>query len=167
VLLAMVVAVAAARAGDNNAVIDASCSNDIWPSVMKFEAEVIAMTSSLLGGGDPGVVGAMTSGGTESIIMSCKTHRQWAEITKGVKDPEIICSARVIVKRRSTSVDIPTNFPNLTATRNSVKTPPIDKLVFQFDLRRKSPDSQLIERILEWEMSHFDLCDESTLRPVL
>ena len=50
-----------------------------WPSVNKFEAEVIAMTASLLNGGDDGVCGCMTSGGTESILMAAKTHRQWGE----------------------------------------------------------------------------------------
>lgn len=30
-----------------------------------------------------------TSGGTESIIMSVKTHRDWARATKGVKEPEM------------------------------------------------------------------------------
>jgi sphinganine-1-phosphate aldolase len=30
-----------------------------------------------------------TSGGTESIIMSVKTHRDWARTTKGITEPEM------------------------------------------------------------------------------
>ena len=63
-----------------------------WPSVNKFEAEVIAMTASLLNGGDDGVCGCMTSGGTESILMAAKTHRQWGEVEKGITEPEVICA---------------------------------------------------------------------------
>lgn len=30
-----------------------------------------------------------TSGGTESILMSVKTHRDWAKATKGITEPEM------------------------------------------------------------------------------
>eukprot|EP00729_Bicosta_minor_P005830 gene5830-23348_t len=50
---------------------------DIWPSVTKFEAEVC---------------GTLTSGGTESIIMAVKAHRQKGEQEKGITAPEIICA---------------------------------------------------------------------------
>lgn len=47
-----------------------------FPSVRQMEAEVIAMTAGLLGGGpggaNPHVCGAMTSGGTESILCAVK-----------------------------------------------------------------------------------------------
>jgi sphinganine-1-phosphate aldolase len=60
-----------------------------FPSLKKFEAEVISMAANLLGSrGD--VAGAMTSGGSESIMMSVKTHRDWAFATKGIKAPEMI-----------------------------------------------------------------------------
>jgi len=64
---------------------------DVWPSGMKFEAEVIAMTAGMLGAdaadeaGDE-VVGSVTSGGTESIIMAMKTYRDRAGIAK----PEMV-----------------------------------------------------------------------------
>lgn len=48
---------------------------DIWPTVNRMESEVISMTARLVDGGDEGVCGAMTSGGTESIIMAVKAHR--------------------------------------------------------------------------------------------
>lgn len=51
---------------------------DIWPSGMKFECEIIQMAASLVGGGKgTGVVGCTTSGGTESIILSVKAHRDY------------------------------------------------------------------------------------------
>ena len=34
---------------------------DIWPSVMKFEAEIISMTANMVNGGDTGVCGCTTS----------------------------------------------------------------------------------------------------------
>jgi sphinganine-1-phosphate aldolase len=48
-----------------------------FPSLKKFEAEVVAMTADLLGG-DGETAGNMTSGGTESILMAVKTAREWA-----------------------------------------------------------------------------------------
>jgi len=48
-----------------------------FPSLKKFEAEVVTMTASLLGGDDE-TAGNMTSGGTESILMAVKTARDWA-----------------------------------------------------------------------------------------
>jgi sphinganine-1-phosphate aldolase len=61
-----------------------------FPSLRKFESEVVAMTASLLGG-DSNVCGNMTTGGTESLLMVVKTARDWArkhhpEIT----EPEIV-----------------------------------------------------------------------------
>ena len=63
---------------------------DLWPSVTKFEAETVAMTAALVNGGDKRVCGAMTSGGTESIIMAAKTHREWARVHKNITEPEIV-----------------------------------------------------------------------------
>ncbi|KAJ7772728.1 pyridoxal phosphate-dependent transferase [Mycena maculata] len=61
---------------------------DVFPAIRKMEAEIVAMTLKLFNG-DHGA-GTMTSGGTESIIMSVKTHRDWARAVKGVTEPEII-----------------------------------------------------------------------------
>ncbi|MHA1144222.1 MAG: pyridoxal phosphate-dependent decarboxylase family protein [Candidatus Helarchaeota archaeon] len=61
-----------------------------FPSLKKFEIEVVAMTADLLGG-DRRVVGTLTSGGTESILMAMKTYRDWArEKHPEIKKPEII-----------------------------------------------------------------------------
>jgi glutamate/tyrosine decarboxylase-like PLP-dependent enzyme len=60
---------------------------DVWPSGMKFESEIVSMTAGMLGGhvaagnGDE-IVGTVTSGGTESIIMAMKAYRDRAGIAK-------------------------------------------------------------------------------------
>jgi glutamate/tyrosine decarboxylase-like PLP-dependent enzyme len=61
-----------------------------FPSIKKFETETISMTTAMLGGDDE-ATGSMTCGGTESILMAVKMHRQWfraehPEITR----PEMI-----------------------------------------------------------------------------
>ena len=38
---------------------------------------------------NPGGAGTTTSGGTESIIMAVKTHRDWAREVKGITNPEM------------------------------------------------------------------------------
>ncbi|MBT3338398.1 MAG: aspartate aminotransferase family protein [Anaerolineae bacterium] len=48
-----------------------------FPSLRKFETEVVSMTASLLHG-DEKVTGNMTSGGTDSILCAVKTARDWA-----------------------------------------------------------------------------------------
>ncbi len=59
-----------------------------FPSLKQFEAEVVSMTTDMLGG-DADVRGNMTSGGTESILMAVKTAREWAkENLPQVKNPE-------------------------------------------------------------------------------
>lgn len=45
----------------------------------RFENEVISMTADMLNGDDD-VVGSLTSGGTESILMAMKTHRDRARV---------------------------------------------------------------------------------------
>lgn len=64
---------------------------DIWPSINQCEAEVISMTAGLLNGGDENVVGAMTSGGTESIIMAVRAHLKVYGENRGIEYPEIVC----------------------------------------------------------------------------
>jgi sphinganine-1-phosphate aldolase len=48
------------------------------------------MTAGLLNGGDGNVVGAMTSGGTESIIMAVRAHLKIYGRDRGIEYPEII-----------------------------------------------------------------------------
>jgi glutamate/tyrosine decarboxylase-like PLP-dependent enzyme len=65
---------------------------DIWPSISKFEAEVVAMTSAMLHGSslEPPACGTVTSGGTESILLAMRTYRDHARSTRGVTEPEVV-----------------------------------------------------------------------------
>lgn len=62
---------------------------DIFPGVCKMEAEVIRMTANLFHG-DADTCGAMTTGGTESLIMACKAYRDYAAYERGVSRPNIV-----------------------------------------------------------------------------
>ena len=48
-----------------------------FPSFVRFENDLVAFARGLLGGG-PGMVGHVTSGGTESILLACKAARDRA-----------------------------------------------------------------------------------------
>src|SRR5512146_1644084 len=67
---------------------------DLWPSATKFEAEIVAMTAAMLGAGHapPGtpVVGTVSSGGTESILLAMKAYRDFARERRGIATPEIV-----------------------------------------------------------------------------
>lgn len=61
-----------------------------FPSLRRFETEVVAMMASLLGGNEQ-TAGNMTSGGTESIILTCLAAREWGRAQRpAVNTPEII-----------------------------------------------------------------------------
>jgi glutamate/tyrosine decarboxylase-like PLP-dependent enzyme len=61
---------------------------DVFPGVAKYEAEMVAMTAAMLGGEgtDDEIVGTVTSGGTESILLAMKTYRDQANKRK----PEVV-----------------------------------------------------------------------------
>lgn len=62
-----------------------------FPSLAKFESEVIAMSLALLGSKTG--AGAMTTGGTESIFLAVKTARDWARKHRPeVRNPEIVAA---------------------------------------------------------------------------
>jgi len=66
---------------------------DVWPSIIKYESEIIAMTAAMLGSNRRGaeeVCGSVTSGGTESIIMAVKAYRDRARVERGIRKPEMI-----------------------------------------------------------------------------
>ncbi|HZL63847.1 MAG TPA: aspartate aminotransferase family protein, partial [Thermoleophilia bacterium] len=60
---------------------------DMYPSATKFEGEIIAMTSDLLHGTGVGVV---TGGGSESLITSLYSYREYARATRGVTSPNVV-----------------------------------------------------------------------------
>ena len=65
---------------------------DVWPSGVKFEAEIVAMTANMLDADktEDEIVGTVTSGGTESILLAMKTYRDRARAEKGITEPEMI-----------------------------------------------------------------------------
>ncbi|MEO2167503.1 MAG: aminotransferase class V-fold PLP-dependent enzyme, partial [bacterium] len=60
-----------------------------FPSLATMEQEICGMTRSLLNAPE-GAGGTMTSGGTESILMSVKTARNRARDERGVEKPEMV-----------------------------------------------------------------------------
>jgi glutamate/tyrosine decarboxylase-like PLP-dependent enzyme len=71
---------------------------DVWPSAAKYEAEIVRMTGRMLGApvspasDEERVVGTVTSGGTESILLAMKTYRDRAR-SRGIRQPEIVAPA--------------------------------------------------------------------------
>jgi len=62
-----------------------------FPSTLQLEKEIVRMTADLLRG-DEQVVGNVSTGGTESIILAVKTARDWARAERGIEQPEMILS---------------------------------------------------------------------------
>lgn len=68
---------------------------DVWPSAAKFEAEIVRMTGRMLGAPAGAtsdaerVVGTVTSGGTESILLAMKSYRDRAR-SRGIRRAEIV-----------------------------------------------------------------------------
>src|SRR5213079_1169638 len=67
------------------------------PSGTKFEAEVVSMTANMLhaeavecSGPDDGVSGAITSGGSESIMLPMLAYREQARAVRGITAPEMV-----------------------------------------------------------------------------
>ncbi len=66
-----------------------------YQSLRKFETEVVSMTNDLLHG-DEKVVGSLTSGGSESILMAVKAYRDFARKTKPhITKPEMLLPTTV------------------------------------------------------------------------
>ncbi len=64
-----------------------------FPSLRRFETEVVSMTAALWGGSGQ-VVGNMTSGGTESILLAVLAAREWARVNRpAITRPAIILPA--------------------------------------------------------------------------
>ena len=63
---------------------------NLFPAIRKMENECIKFMIELFNG-DKNVCGIFTSGGTESILMACKTYRDIG-YNNGIKNPEIIVS---------------------------------------------------------------------------
>ena len=62
---------------------------DVFPGVRQMEAELISCVLRMFNA-DPKVAGGcVTSGGTESILMACRTAMEFARKTRGVTKPEM------------------------------------------------------------------------------
>lgn len=62
----------------------------VFPSLLKLETDVVRAVIDLLRGGRD-VVGNITSGGTESIVLAVKTARDWARVHRPeIREPEIV-----------------------------------------------------------------------------
>lgn len=65
---------------------------DIFPSIVKYEAEIVSMTANMLGASNTKdeICGSVSSGGTESILLAMKTYRDRAGKEKGIRRPEVV-----------------------------------------------------------------------------
>ena len=62
----------------------------VFPSLRKFETEVVAMVADMLHGNTQ-CVGSVTSGGTESILTAVKTYRDRSrKLFPTISNPEIV-----------------------------------------------------------------------------
>ena len=72
---------------------------DVWPSVARFEADLVAFTAKLMGGDakdsddERAVCGTTSSGGTESIMLAMKAYRDLGRATRGIKRGNIVAPA--------------------------------------------------------------------------
>ncbi len=86
---------------------------DLWPSATKFEAEIVAMTASMLGAGhvtaETPVAGTVSSGGTESILLAMRAYRDLARERRGIAVPEIVApvTAHAAFDKASRFFDMP------------------------------------------------------------
>lgn len=66
-----------------------------FPSLKRMENEIVSMAAQLLHGGE-GACGTLTSGGSESLLMACKTYRDRARAERPeVTQPEMVVPATV------------------------------------------------------------------------
>ncbi|PAV18522.1 PLP-dependent transferase [Pyrrhoderma noxium] len=102
---------------------------DAFPAVRKMEAEIVAMCLRMYN--NPDGAGTTTSGGTESIIMAVKTHRDWARATKGITEPEMVvpesahaafdkAAAYLKIKLHTIPVDFESRKVNLTRLKRAI-----------------------------------------------
>jgi glutamate/tyrosine decarboxylase-like PLP-dependent enzyme len=61
----------------------------VYPSLLKFETEIVAMAIAHLRG-DGACVGNFTSGGTESCLLAVKTARDHARRVRGIAEPHMV-----------------------------------------------------------------------------
>ncbi len=67
---------------------------DCFPAVRHMDAEVVSMVLDLYNG-PQGSCGTSTSGGTESLLLTCLAAREKAKAERGVTEPEIIAPVTI------------------------------------------------------------------------
>lgn len=61
----------------------------VYPSLLKFETEIVSMAIAHLRG-DADCVGNFTSGGTESCLLAVKAARDYARKVRGIAEPHMV-----------------------------------------------------------------------------
>lgn len=115
----------------NQMFLHTNCLNPmVFSSLRDMENEVVRMTASMLHG-DENVVGNITTGGTESLLMIVKTYRDYARATNGIVQPEMVlpitahpafakASQYFGVKQVFVDIDPITKLPNLKEYESKV-----------------------------------------------
>ncbi|CAE7548069.1 spl-1 [Symbiodinium sp. CCMP2456] len=98
---------------------------DLHPSLRQMDAEVVRMVINLYNGRED-ACGAFTTGGTESILMAMKAHRDWGAAEKGIREPNIVvCNTahaafdkagkyfKIFVKKARTDTDMAVDLKHL------------------------------------------------------
>jgi len=62
---------------------------DLFPEIRNMEIDIINMAKDMFNG-DSDTCGNVTYGGTESILLACKTYRDWGFYHKGISKPNIV-----------------------------------------------------------------------------
>ena len=68
---------------------------DVFPSLISMEKDIVSMTKELFNCPEGEGSGTMTSGGTESIILSLVGYREYARKKKGIYNPEMVAPITV------------------------------------------------------------------------
>lgn len=109
---------------------------DVFPGIRKMEAEVVRICCNLFNGDDK-TCGTMTSGGTESIVLSCKAFRDYAQKVKGVDQPEILVpqTAHAAFDKAGQMLGIKGEFLRLLLSSIAINT--LSTQLFMFQLIRR------------------------------
>lgn len=100
--------------------------SDVFAGIRKMEGEIVRMVATMYNGNTSSVVGSVTSGGTESIVMACKAYRDYGKKVRGIKGkPEFVVpvTAHAAFEKAASFLDC------------KIKHVPVDKKTFKVDLK--------------------------------
>ncbi|XP_067209894.1 sphingosine-1-phosphate lyase-like isoform X2 [Linepithema humile] len=103
---------------------------DVFPGICKMEAEVVRIACHLFHGEDT-TCGTMTTGGTESILLACKTFRDYAREIKGIKKPEMVIpiTAHAAFDKAAQYFNIKVHYVPVNPHSFAVSIPAMKKLI--------------------------------------